>query len=120
MARRQGGGIAPPEGQRGLARQDLPDNAPEGETTGAPPHDSGDTATIRNEQPSHRLPHERDEATSTQEGGASAIGRRAHRDANEGVADTSRAETTDDTYAREFRAGPETPPQRRAPPGSRR
>src|SRR4029078_3000239 len=77
--------------------------APEGETAGAPPHGPGGTNTIRDEHPSHPLPHERDEATTTQQGGTSDIGRRAHDDAKAGIADTSRGETTDDTYAREFR-----------------
>jgi hypothetical protein len=109
-----------PAGQRDLQRQDLAADAPEGETAGAPPHGPGGTNTIRDEHPSHRLPHERDESTTTQQGGPSDIGRRAHDDAQAGIADTSRGETTDDTYAREFRSDPaETPPERRAPPGKR-
>ena len=58
----------PPVGQKGLKQEDLPANASTGETAGAAPHDSGDTAAIRNEHPSYRLPHQRDESTSTQAG----------------------------------------------------
>ena len=108
-----------PRGQQGLATEDLPANAPEGETAGAAPHDSGRTTTTRNEQASHRLPHERDESTSTP-AGPSGVGRQAHADAESGRVDTSRSEATDETYAREFRADPTTPPDRQAPPGRRR
>jgi hypothetical protein len=109
-----------PVGQKGLPRQDLPANASEGETAGAAPHDSGDTAAIRNEHPSYRLPHQRDESTSTQAGRPGPTQQQAHADAENGLEDTSRAETTDETYAREFRADPaSTPAKRRAPPGER-
>ena len=110
----------PPVGQKGLPKQDLPANASAGETADAPPHDSGDTATIRNEHPSYRLPHQRDESTSTQAGPPGPTQRQAHADAEKGLADTSRSETTDETYAREFRSDPaSTPAKRRAPPGDR-
>ena len=111
----------PPVGQKGLAQEDLPASASAGETANAAPHDSGDTAAIRNEHPSYRMPHQRDESTSTQAGQPPGpTQRQAHADAANGLADTSRAETTDETYAREFRADPgSTPPDRRAPAGER-
>ena len=109
-----------PVGQKGLPKQDLPANASAGETADAAPHDSGDTATIRNEHPSYRLPHQRDESTSTQAGQPGPTQQQAHTDAEKGLPDTSRAETTDETYAREFRSDPAaTPAKRRAPPGER-
>ena len=109
--------------------QDLPDNATDSETRGAPAHHGGRTTTMRDERGAHPLPHERDESTDapaesaetagTQSGGPSELGRRAQQDVERGVADTSRAETTDETYARTFRSDPETPPHRRAPSGAR-
>ena len=96
--------------------QDPPDNAPESETRGAPRHHGGRTTTVRNEHGSHPLPHERDEsttapvegaeATGTQGGGPTDLGRRAHQDVEQGIADTTRAEATDETYARGFRSDP--------------
>jgi len=110
----------PPVGQKGLEHEDLGSNAPAGETAEAPPHNSGDTAAIRNEHPSYRLPHQRDESTSTQAGHPGPTQQQAHADATNGLADTSRAETTDETYAREFRSDPaSTPAKRRAPSGER-
>jgi len=113
-------GEDPPVGQHGLEHEDRGANSPAGETAGAPPHDSGDTAAIRNEHPSYRLPHQRDESTSTQAGRPGPMQRQAHADAEQGLPDTSRGESTDQTYAREFRSDPvSTPPKRRAPPGER-
>ena len=110
--------------------QDLPENATDSETRGAPAHHGGRTTTMRDERGAHPLPHERDESTDapaesggttgTQGGGGPGeLGRRAQQDVERGVADTSRGETTDETYARTFRSGSETPAHRRAPSGAR-
>ena len=108
--------------------RDEPVDAPGSEPRGAPPHHGGRTTTMRDERGAHPLPHERDESTAadatgtspaTPSGGPSDLGRRARRDVESGVADTSRAETADETYAREFRADPGTPAHRRAPAGKR-
>ena len=116
------------------AQGDLPEHDAASETRGAPSHHGGRTTTLRDERGAHPLPHERDESTSapaqgtqttgtqdggTQGGGPRDVGRRAQQDVQRGVGDTSRAEATDETYARELREGAATPPQRRAPSGER-
>jgi hypothetical protein len=104
-------------------------DTPESETRGAPAHHGGRTTTMRSERGAHPLPHERDEstdapvegagATGTPSGGPTELGRRAQQDVEHGLADTSRGETSDETYARSFRADATTPAHRRAPSGSR-
>jgi hypothetical protein len=64
-------------------------------------------------------PVDRAHTTDTQ-GGPTDLGRRAQQDVERGLADTSRAESSDETYARSFRSDPATPAHRRAPSGSRR
>ena len=77
----------------------------------APPHRDGQTTPQKNERRADKQPHERDESSASQQGAPSDLMQKAHDDAERGVADTSRAEATDETYRRELRSEPQAAPR---------
>ena len=77
----------------------------------APPHRDGQTTPQKNERRADKQPHERDESSASQQGAPSDLMRKAHDDAERGLADTSRAEATDATYGRELRSEPQAATQ---------
>ena len=77
----------------------------------APPHRDGQTTPQKDERRADKQPHERDESSASQQGAPSDLMRKAHDDAERGLADTSRAEATDATYGRELRSEPQAATQ---------
>lgn len=74
----------------------------------APPeHRSGQTTPIKDGVPAPKEPYERDESSASQQSGPRDVIRQAHDDVERGLADTSRAEATDQTYARNLRSEPQ-------------
>jgi len=69
--------------------------------TGAKDADRGDTKVEQNGESSPRLPHERDQSSSSQQnqdGSAAEVGRQALEDIERGVVDTGTGPVTDRTY----------------------
>ncbi|MEO7336861.1 MAG: hypothetical protein ABIV63_09795 [Caldimonas sp.] len=68
-----------------------------------PTHRQGQTTPQAEDGRVHKGPHERDESSESQQGEPSELMRQAHDDIERGVTDTSRAEASDTTYAKELR-----------------
>jgi len=91
-----------------------------------PEHRAGQTTPIKDDVRAHKEPHERDESSGSQQSGPRDVIRQAHDDVERGLADTSRAEATDQTYARNLRsepqdaAGVEPKPRSDRAPGEKR
>jgi NAD(P)-dependent dehydrogenase (short-subunit alcohol dehydrogenase family) len=60
------------------------------------------------ERRAHQQPHERDESSASQQREPSELMEQARSDVERGLVDTSRAETTDETYRRELRPEPQS------------
>jgi hypothetical protein len=81
------------------------------DTLPAPPqHRDGQTTPAKDARPSPKQPHERDESSASQQRAPDERMRQAHADVAEGRSDTSRAEATDDAYARNLRSEPQRAP----------
>ena len=86
----------------------MPKAAPAPQGPPAPPeHRPGQTTPIKDGVPAHKEPYERDESSASQQSGPRDVIRQAHDDVERGLADTSRAEATDQTYARNLRSEPQ-------------
>jgi hypothetical protein len=77
-----------------------------------PANRAGQTVTTENEATAPKQPHERDESSSSQQSSGQQsdpndLMRKAKADMDHGLADTSRAEATDQTYEKNLRSEPQ-------------
>jgi len=84
-----------------------------------PPQRPGQTTPAKDAVRAHKEPYERDESSASQQRQPDEQMELARRDLNEGRADTSRAEATDATYARNLRSEPQGVPGAPSPPGDK-
>jgi hypothetical protein len=75
-----------------------------------PPQRAGQTTPAKDALRAHKQPHERDESSASQQRQPDEQMELARKDVAEGRADTSRAEATDATYARNLRSEPQGAP----------
>jgi hypothetical protein len=68
----------------------------------------GETVPVMSEGRAPRLPHERDESSSSQNSAPRDVIRQAHKDVKAGIKDDDLGPPMDDTYAREFRSEDDT------------